>query len=306
MKAGRLTRYRDERTERRAIRRTTGERVMAKRAIFDVNFLDRLHEAGEATRQSLFLCVDLGHLDVYASYEMLRELMGMAKSKRRALLVPYAGYVLRLTRGKILNRMLDALESELRGCFQLELDEDGRRRIVGFLEQMAGGHVPSAAGGIGQEAIDEKNKAKTWFDDWYADIVARTKKQTPEQRAASTFDRIQREHWENTARATVLKACSTYGINDPERMADSVLANPENYPHVRFPMRVFAVMLHRYFIEKRKRDAGDLYDLWQMSYLVDMDVFVTNERKLPDWYADVFGNTKRVMTAEEFLARTWC
>lgn len=104
----------------------------------------------------------------------------------------------------------------------------------------------------------------------------------------------------------VRRSCLEFGISNADQVADEVMHNPERYPHVRFPMRVFAVMLHRYFIDNATRDEGDLFDLWQMSYLIDLDVYVTNERKLAGWYRDVFGSEKQVLTATEFLSRTWC
>ena len=56
---------------------------MATKVAFDNNFLDVFADADLAARESIFLCVDLDHLQVYASYEMLREVMGMARSKRK-------------------------------------------------------------------------------------------------------------------------------------------------------------------------------------------------------------------------------
>jgi hypothetical protein len=278
---------------------------MPTKVAFDNNFLDAFVGADVATREAIFLCVQLGHLEMYASYEMLREVMGLAVTTRKDKIIPFARDILRLTQGKVL-RLADAQESELRGSFELLMEEGARKQIVEFLQQAAGGHIPVAAATIGQGAIDEKAKAKVETDAWYDTIVKRAAKLNKQKRKAATYEVIQRQHWENTGRATVVKTCENFGIKEPNEIADRVVANPDKYPHTRFLMRVFAVMMHKYFIEGSRRDANDLYDLWQMSYLVDMDVFVTNEKKLPGWYADVFGPAKRVLRSEEFLSQAWC
>src|SRR5438093_13681659 len=71
-------------------------------------------------------------------------------------------------------------------------------------------------------------------------------------------------------------------------------------------MRIFGLMLYSYLVLRRRREEGDLFDFWQMNYLVDLDVFGTNDKKLPGWYRQVVGTTRRVIAAGELLAEPWC
>jgi hypothetical protein len=132
---------------------------MPTKVAFDNNFLDAFVGADVATREAIFLCVQLGHLEMYASYEMLREVMGLAVTTRKDKIIPFARDILRLTQGKVL-RLADAQESELRGSFELLMEEGARKQIVEFLQQAAGGHIPVAAATIGQGAIDEKSESQ--------------------------------------------------------------------------------------------------------------------------------------------------
>jgi len=273
---------------------------------FDVNFLDKFHEAASPDRQRILDCLGGGALEFYANEEALRELMGMAHSSRKDKLVAYAGCILQLTRGKILNPPMGLIASELRGAFELQMDEGDRVQLVRFLEQAAGGQIPSAALTIGQRAIDDKERSKQYFDAMFTASEGRFSKLSDMERAKISFDDLQERHWINMGRKTVEQLCMDNGVPDPEKVADRVLADPSKYPHVRFWMKIFTLMLHRYLVLRRRRDRGDLFDLWQMNYLQDMDVYVTEEKKLPGWYEDVFGNSRRVMNWSQFIGEKWC
>lgn len=280
---------------------------MPTRVTFDNNFLDKFNQAHAEERRRILDCVASGGVEFYANYEMLRELMGLAASPaRKSLIIPYSADVLALTGGKILNEVLPMLESELRGTFELQLPKSRLGEIVAFLEQAASGHVPDAALVIGTGAIDEKSQAKAGFDAMFRAFEAHFGGLNDSERAKITLEQLQAGWWSKKGRDTVLRFCADWGVPNPEQTADQVMANPERFPHVQAWARIFALNLHRYLVLRRRRHEGDLFDLWQMLYLQDMDVYITDEKKLPEWYGGVFGNTRRVLTAAEFLAERWC
>ena len=85
---------------------------MSTRVAFDNNFLDAFAAADDATREAVFRCVELGHLEMFATYEMLREVMGLALTARKDKIIPFSKDILRLTKGKILATTADAQESD--------------------------------------------------------------------------------------------------------------------------------------------------------------------------------------------------
>lgn len=276
---------------------------MTTRTTFDNNFLDKLAYTTPDVRRKLLERVEFGALEFYANYEALREVVGLATTARKSLIVPFAKDILALTKGRILNEIEPMLASELRGTFELQLPEGRRREIVTFLEQAAAGHVPDAAQVIGQGALAEKQSAKIRFNAMFQAFEAHFGSLGDAERAKITFEQVQAGWWSKKGRETVLRFCHEWGVPEPEQTADRVMAHPEHYPHVRTWARIFALGLHRYLVLRRKRHEGDLFDLWQMLYLQDMDVYITNEKKLPEWYREVFGGTRRVVTAEGFFAQ---
>jgi hypothetical protein len=56
----------------------------------------------------------------------------------------------------------------------------------------------------------------------------------------------------------------------------------------------------------RKPRDGDLFDHRQLPYGVDMDVFLTEDGRLREWFEQLYGRKRRVMTTGEFLAEKWC
>ena len=97
-----------------------------------------------------------------------------------------------------------------------------------------------------------------------------------------------------------------WGPSQPAELASRVLARPTQFPRLNTWLSIQSLPAYRYRALGENKDEGDLFDLRQMLYLVDMDVYVTNEKRLPSWYGDVFGSSRRVMTAEAFLATDWC
>jgi hypothetical protein len=272
---------------------------------FDANFLDKFHAAAAADRQRILGYLRDGKLTSYANYEALREVMGLASTCRKENLIPFCGHVLELTKGKILNVVMGMISSELRGAFELEMGDGFRTEINQFLDQAARGHIPSRAVTIGEGAITDKQRAKKYFDEMFAAFEERFSRLGDAERTKISFEELQERHWRNMGQGAVEHLCSDAGITDGSAVAERVLANPSRYPHVRVWMKIFALMLHRYLVLRRSRETGDLFDLWQMNYLQDMDVFVTEERKLPAWYGDIFGTSRRVMNWEQFVATEW-
>jgi len=279
---------------------------MTTKVTFDVNFLDKFHDATPEDREKILTCVRNGALEFFANYEALREVMGLAHTTRGDKIIPFARYILDLTGGKILNMVLDLVESELRGSLEFQMESASRTQIVRFLEQAAGGYIPSAAPTIGQAAINDKRKAKIDYDAVFNALEARFGALSNAERAKITFEEVRAGWWKNMGRKTIHRFCTDWGVPDPDGTADRGASDPARYPHVQTWARIFALMLHRYFILRRKRDKGDLFDLWQMIYLQDMDVYVTEERKLPDWYKDVFGSSRSVMNWDLFVSEKWC
>lgn len=273
------------------------------RLSFDANFLDKFDDAPDSDRSRILSGVKAGALEFFATEELLREIMGIAKDPAtHPKLVRFGRDVLDLVQGKVLARHLDIMESELRGKAEIMMEEAGRKQILAFLEQLAGGHVPSVAPKIGQDAIDAKKQAKIDYNVMYAALDARFGSLSDANRAKVTYNDVQEGWWNKTAPATIRRFCGDWGVPDPDKVADRVMADPSRYPHVRTWARIFALNMHRYYVVRSSRDRGDLFDLWQMTYLVDMDGFLTNEEKLPEWYRDVYGANRRVMTWEEFIA----
>lgn len=277
-------------------------KIEKMKVTFDNNFFDRFHSAPPADRSRIFNYVQTGNLECYANLEALRELMGLSLTEGRAyLIVPFAEDILKLTLGKILYDIDDMPASEFSGSFQLLLEEQGRKQIIKFLEQATSGYIPSAAKKIGQRAIEYKKKAKEQFDIMYLNLESQYAEIDATVRAEISFDKIQADHWKNTCKRTVRAICTDRNIPDPDKVAEAVFKNNGSYPHFRAYMKIFALMLYQYLVLHRKRDKNDLFDFKQMVYLQDMDVYVTNEKKLQEWYHRVFDNTRRVITAEQFL-----
>jgi hypothetical protein len=268
---------------------------------FDNNFLDRFHNSAPADRSRIFSYIQTGKLECYANLEVLREVMGLSQTTRSYLIVPFAKYILKLTSGKILYDIDDMPVSEFCGSFQLLMEEQRRKQIIKFLEQAASGHIPSTAQTIGQHAIEDKQKAKKQFDIMYFSIETQYADIDVEARAKISFDKIQADNWNNTCERTVRAICADRNITDPDKVSEAVFNNSSSYPHFRTYMKIFALMLYQYFVLCRRRDEGDLFDFRQMVYLQDMDIYVTNDRKLQGWYHRIFDNTRQVITAEQFL-----
>ena len=273
------------------------------RLAFDSNFLDKFDDAPNSDRSRILGLAKSGGLEFFATEELLREIMGIAKDPTtHRQLVKFGRHILDLVQGKVLARHLDIMESELRGKTIIVMEEAGRKQILAFLEQLADGHVPSAAPRIGQDAIDSKKQAKVDYNVMFAAFDARFGTVSDPERALVTYDQVQEGWWNKTARSTIRRFCEDWSVPNPDQTADRVMADPSHYPHVRTWARIFALNMHRYYVVRSSRDRGDLFDLWQMTYLVDMDGFLTNEEKLPEWYRDVYGATRRVMKWEEFIA----
>ena len=100
--------------------------------------------------------------------------------------------------------------------------------------------------------------------------------------------------------------CQEYDVPDPAGTAAKVLANPDKYPRTRNRMRAFSLLLHRYLVSGQRIEDGDVYDIRQMVYLNDCDVYVTDETRLRDRYHAVFDTSKQILSVEEFMARRWC
>jgi hypothetical protein len=185
------------------------------------------------------------------------------------------------------------------------MDDAERQAISRFLEQMASGHVPSAASPIGETAIQAKRKAKVDYNTMFTTFEEHFAALPDAERNLITYEDVQAGWWRKTARETIRHMCADWGVSDPEATADRVMAHPERYPHVRTWARIFALNMYQYLVVRSSRDRGDLFDLWQMNYVESMDVFLTEELKLPEWYAHVFGASRRVMTWDQFIGQRW-
>lgn len=280
--------------------------IVKMKVTFDSNFLDKFHSSATADRSRIFSCVNTGKLEIYANLEALREIMGLAQTTRSHLLVPFAEDIIRLTTGKILYDIGDMLASEFYGTFQLLMEEQSRKRIIKFLEQAASGHIPSAVQTIGERAIKDKQKAKEQFDTLYRTIETEYAIVDNASRSELSFDKIQATHWNKWCQKTVRAFCTDRDIPEPDKVSENVFNNSSSYPHFRTYMKIFAYVLYHYFVMHRRRDEGDLFDFMQMVYLQDMDVYVTNERKLQEMYHHVFDNTRQVVTTEKFLVADNC
>lgn len=283
-----------------------GMTIVKMKVTFDNNFLDRFHKSAPEDRNRIFSYVETGKLEFYANLETLREVMGLSQTTRSNLIVPFVEYILKLTSGKILYDIDDMLALEFCGAFQLLIEEQQRKQIIIFLKQAASGHIPSAAQKIGQHAIEDKKKAKEQFDIMYLNIENQFVGIDVATRAKISFDKIRTDNWNNTCKRTVRAICADRGIPDPDKVSEAVFNDNGSYPHFRTYMKIFALMLYQYFVLCRRRDEGDLFDFKQMVYLQDMDVYVTNERKLQEWYYRIFDNTRQVITAEQFLVADTC
>jgi hypothetical protein len=268
---------------------------------FDTNFFDRFHSSAPAYRSRIFSYVQTGKLECYTNEEALREVMGLSQTKRPNLIVPFAKDILKLTAGKILYDIDDMPASEFCGSFQLLMEEQRRKQIIKFLEQTASGHIPSRAQTIGQLATKDKQEAKEYFDRMYLGLEPLYAKLDAAALAEISFDKIQEEHWNNWCKRTVHAICTGRDIPDPDKVSEAVFNNEGSYPHFRTYMKIFALLLYKYLVLCRKREEGDLFDFRQMVYLQDMDVYVTDDRKLQEWYHSIFDNTRQVITAEKFL-----
>jgi hypothetical protein len=275
--------------------------IAKMKVTFDNNFLDRFDSSAPADRNKIFSYVQSGKLECYANLETLREVMGLSQTTRSHLIVPFAEDILRLTHGKILYDIGDMLALELRGSFQLLMEEQSRKQIIRFLEQAASGHIPSAAQTIGQRAIEEKQNAKEQFDMRYLDMEPLYEKIDAAARAEISFDKIQADHWSNWCKRTVRAICAYGDVPDPDNVSEAVYDNEGSYPHFRTYMKIIALLLYHYFVLCGKREDGDLFDFKQMVYLQDMDAYVTNDRKLLGLYHRIFDGTRQVITAEKFL-----
>lgn len=275
--------------------------------VFDTHFPGRfLACPDEAAKAAILGCIDHSALELWASLEVLEELMGVVTTRQKDQLVPLAETVLRLTKGRILALGEFLIASELRGEPHRELEAGPRDQVLAFLGQLAGGHIPSATPNIADRALQAKAEAAGQLRALRDQAQAVFPNLGRGDLTRITFKEVDELHWQKKGEGFVRRYCLEYDVPDPEGTARQVVADPARYPRVRNRMRAFSLLLHRYLVSGQRIDDGDVYDVRQMAYLNDCDVFVTDEGRFRERCMEIFGGSKQIVSVSEFMSRTWC
>ncbi len=275
--------------------------------VFDTHFPGRfLAWPDEEAKAAILECVDRGELELWASLEVLEELMGIVTTRQRDRLVPLAESVLRLTKGRILALGEFLIASELRGEPQRELEAEPRDQVLAFLRQLAGGHIPSATPNIAGRALQAKAHAAGQLRELRDQARAVFPNLGRGDLTRITFKEVDELHWQKKGEGFVRRYCMEYDVPDPEGTARRVVEDPARYPRVRNRMRAFSLLLHRYLVSGQRIEDGDVYDVRQMVYLNDCEVFVTDEGRFRERCREIFGDSKQIVSVTEFMSHTWC
>jgi hypothetical protein len=96
------------------------------------------------------------------------------------------------------------------------------------------------------------------------------------------------------------------GVRSAEVIADDVMANPGSYPYTRRYARVLALLLWWYSTQDRAVRDGDHNDARQVTLLLALDHFATEDGGIGEW-SNVLGDPPgTVLSADALLQRTWC
>ena len=84
----------------------------------------------------------------------------------------------------------------------------------------------------------------------------------------------------------------------------SALETPAQYPHSHAFLVTHGALLYRYMVQNQRVDPGDVYDAAGLVGLAGMDSLITEDRKLPKVGALVWGDSKRIMSFDDWRSST--
>lgn len=283
------------------------------RVSFDNNFIDEFEKAPPEARAHILDCVARGRLEIYASELILKELMGLGEIRLPGL----CREVLKWTRGRMLATPQTILESELKGKPLFLLDEEARVHFVKYLTLIANGAVQKSAAGIGQKALAEKQTAMSELRKYVPILENRPDGITDQKwtalrasrktkRKRISFDDVRAAWTSKNGRKHLEMNYAQWGLANPAETADRMLKALRSHPRHAAWLASHAIPAYYYSLLGEPVDKGDLFDHRLLVYGYDMDVFLTQDKRLREWFALLFGDKCRPMTAQEFFAQQWC
>lgn len=277
---------------------------------FDNSVIDSLLEPQNRGRlEAIRACVKRGAVKIYATQELIEEIVRIIESPTRARRLKSYGMLLRdLTEGRLINTPEWIVQTELRGRAEPFANQKDRRGMRAFFARLAAGKldIPPVRT-IAQDAKKRQAAATARWKDLRTEMLDKYNAASSQQRSEvrnASYEVIRQGYWDKHARNYAVRAAREAGIASPEGTADRLLANPSSFPFLCRFVNVLALLLYLYRGQGEAVDPGDQSDARQLTVVLAVDLFVTNDARLRK-RAAVIGDAAKVLTAGEFLSRKW-
>ena len=276
---------------------------MSIKIAVDNNFFDNyVTYPNNETKQIIKRAFTHKYLAFYPTIELFSELISLYHTSRRSLLMKYCPLFLDMMGYRFFKTWNEIVRMELgieknTGVF---LDSSTVKNIKLLLEELSYSQKPDNIKEMLKWVKDHKGNMHNFYKKTKVCNLKFLKNEA-QPKDIKQISKMSLEDLNKMGAVTkwmkdiAKDVFSKAGKHVSKKGIDGIIKSPKKYPYFHTYLRLEIALNHYHTFLQRKVERGDSYDLYQLIYLIKLDYFVTNDRKLKSLADYVFSGSNKAI-----------
>ena len=277
---------------------------MSIKITVDNNFFDTFELLAEDEKQRFILAFRTKALIFYATPELISELLGLYKTKRRDYLKKYIPYLLSMLSYRLFNPWGEIVRVELEvikkgGIFS---NSAVYERLKQLLINIVDGteSVNDIESYLSFVRQDKVAKYKQFVDNQVHHLkLFEAQNITVPKMEFEEF--YQRDFVVKIRRDLIKDLLEKGDVQATELKINKFFNNPALFPYLHASSRVFMAIFYSHIVRNLRVDPGDSYDQYHLIYSAGVDYLITEDKRLREFGADVYPSPVKVIPLSELM-----
>lgn len=270
----------------------------------DNNFFDTFELLAEDEKQRFMTAFKTKALIFYATPELVSELLGLYKTKRRDYLKKYIPYLLSMLSYRLFNPWGEIVRVELGVIKTGRIFSDCAvyERFKQLLIDTVNGteSVNEIESYLSFVQQDKATQYKKFLDnqEHHLKLFKAQNITVPKMEFEEFF---QQDFVVKIRRDLIKDLLERGGVQATMSKINRFFNNPSLYPYLHASSRVFMAIFYRHIVRNFRVDPGDSYDQYHLIYSAKVDYLITEDKRLREFGADVYPSPVKVIPLSELM-----